>query len=206
MAVKIGVNVDMKGIMKSLKQVEKKEMPYAIEVGLNLTAKDINKRLKHVIPAYIDRPTTFTKNAFGFTRAPKVKQFATLFIKDIQEKYLRWQIKGGQQSSRGRFGVPVPTPSKKLNAYGNIAGRKSGLVKGKKQFLGKVNGIRGVWQRGTKGNPGMTLMVAFKRSVFYRPNRFPYVKLIQKFYLQRIGKNMIKGARIAMAPRKIKGG
>ena len=205
MAVKIGVNVDMKGIMKSLKQVEKKEIPYAIEVGLNLTAKDINKRLKHVMPAYIDRPKPFTLNAFGFTRATKAKQFATLFIKDIQEKYLRWTIKGGSQVKRGRylFGVPVPTPNITLNKFGNIPGRRTGLAKKKNQFIGKVRGTAGVWEKQKDGTTRM--LIAFKRSVFYRPNRFPYVKLIQKFYLERIGKNMIKGARIAMAPRKAKG-
>ena len=199
--VTVGVKVNMKTVMRQLNDLQKKRIPSAIAKGLNLTGEDINKRLKLTMPNYIDRPTPFTLRAFGLTFASKTNQRARVFIKDIQAKYLIWQIKGGVRSARGSgTGVPV-RGVRKLNKYGNIPGRASGLVKGSKQFIATMGGRKGVWERtGGKTNPGQRLLVGFHKHVTYRP-RWPYYKLVKQIYEARVARNMIKGARFALRKR-----
>tara|TARA_R110002020_G_scaffold249420_1_gene463355 strand:+ start:77 stop:685 length:609 start_codon:yes stop_codon:yes gene_type:complete len=200
--VTVGVNVNMKAVMKQIHDLQKNRIPSAIAKGLNLTGEDINKRLKFTLPQYIDRPTPFTLNAFGLTFASKTRQRARVFIKDIQAQYLIWQIKGGSRSAGGRgTGVPV-RGVKKLNQFGNIPGRRGGLVKGKKQYIATIGGRTGVWERtGGKTNPTNRLMVGFHKRVSYRA-RWPYYKLVKKIYEERVARNMIKGARFAL--RKVR--
>ena len=185
--------------MRQLHDLQKKRIPSAIAKGLNLTGEDINKRLKLTMPTYIENPTPFTLNAFGLTFASKTTQRARVFIKDIQAKYLIWQIRGGVRSARGSgTGVPV-RGVKTLNKYGNIPGRRSGLVKGKKQYIATAGGRTGVWERtGGKTNPGQRLVIGFHKRVTYRA-RWPYYKLVMDIYKARVAKNMIKGARFALA-------
>ena len=196
--VTVGVNVNMKAVMRQLNDLQKKRIPSAIAKGLNLTGEDINKRLIRSMPNYIDNPTPFTLRGFGLTFATKTNPRARVFIKNLQAKYLIWQIEGGVRSARGR-GTGVPTPNRKLNQYGNIPGRRSGLVKGKRQFIADINGRPGVWERtGGRTNAGQRLLVSFHKRVTYR-KRWPYYKLVNQIYKARVAKNMIKGARFALA-------
>ena len=197
--VTVGANVNMKVVMRQINDLQKNRIPSAIAKGLNLTGEDINKRLARTMSNYIDRPTPFTLRAFGLTFATKRTERARVFIKDIQAKYLIWQIEGGVRSARGSgTGVPV-RGVRKLNEYGNIPGRRSGLVKGKRQFIARMGGRTGVWERtGGKKNPVTRLLIGFHKRVTYRP-RWPYYKLVKEIYKARVAKNMIKGARFALA-------
>ena len=185
--------------MRQINDLQKNRIPSAIAKGLNLTGEDINKRLARSMSNYIDRPTPFTLRAFGLTFATKRTERARVFIKDIQAKYLIWQIEGGTRTAQG-VGTGVPVRGvKKLNQYGNIPGRRSGLVKGKRQFIARMGGRTGVWERtGGKKNPVTRLVIGFHKRVTYRP-RWPYYKLVKEIYKARVAKNMIKGARFALA-------
>ena len=195
--VTVGVNVNMRAVMKQLHNLQKKQIPFAIKKGLDFTAEDVNKRLVRSLPDYIDRPTPFTLRAFGYQRASKKNLRARVFIKDIQAKYLNWQIRGGVRATKGK-GTGVPTKQRALNQFGNIPGRSSGLVKGKKQYIATIGGVSGVWERtGGKKNPGRKLLVGFKRRVMYR-KRYPYFRLVNQIVKQRVARNMIKGARFAL--------
>lgn len=176
MTVDLDVRSDVKQVTRMLTNLQKKQVPFATSKALNDTANDVQRAETAQLPKKLDRPTPFTMRAFGVKRSTKRKLIATVFIKDIQAEYLKYQIEGGRRTTEGK-GTGVPYKNKKLNVYGNIPGRRKGLVKGKRQFIATIKGIPGVWEvRGKKRAP--RLMIAFEKTVRYK-ERFPFVKIAE---------------------------
>jgi len=175
----LSVKSDIKEVARYLSRVQKKQVPFATALALTRTAQSVQRSEKEQIPRKLDRPVPFTeRNAIGLTAAKKTNLTATVFVKDIQEKYLQWSIFGGTARAQGK-GFGVPTRNKKLNRYGNIAGRRQGLVKGQKQFIGTIRGISGVWERtGGKRKKGVKLVVAFEKTTRYQ-TRFPFFQIAE---------------------------
>ena len=139
------------------------------------------------------KPTKFTYTGVRLFKAKPNDQSALVFIPDIQAKYLEKQFEGGMRIPE-RDKIPVPVDRGKLNAFGNIKGKRTGLVKGTKEFMGNVKGIDGVWRRtGGKKNPGLKLLIAFENSVFYK-KRIEFYKtvtgVVQKNMDKILNKNL----------------
>ena len=97
------------------------------------------------------------------------------------------QVYGGVVQAKKKH-IGVPTKKADLNAYGNLKGRRSGLVKRKTDFIANVNNIRGVYRRVGKGeNQKLDLIVGFERSVNYS-KRFKFFEV----FGNRVVRNHLK--------------
>ena len=174
--LELSVSVDINGVERYLDKVQK-QVPFAISQALNDVAFDSRKALRAQAIKKLDRPTKFTLDGFRVVKAKKTNLESVVYVEGKRVGYMIWQIKGGVRQAKNKgTGVPV---NARLNKYGNIPGRKKGLVKNSKQFIGTVKGVTGVWQKaGGKRNPKLKLMTAFEKSVRYSA-RFPFDKIIK---------------------------
>lgn len=181
--INIDISVDVEPARKYLKKVQK-QIPFAISQAINDTAIDATKALKVQAVKKLDRPTPFTLRGFRYKRSTKRHLVGVVYIADIQDRYLRYQVEGGTRA-RKNIGVPVRA---RLNKYGNIPGRRKGLIKKKTQFMATIKGINGVWERTKKG---VKLMVAFEDRVTYR-KRFPFYKIVKGIVTNRFKRHYDK--------------
>jgi hypothetical protein len=194
----IDISHNIKDVQKQLTRLQRKQIPFAAAKALTDTAWDAQRAVTRQIPQKLDRPTKFTRGAIGVKRATKRKLISEVFVKPVQAEYLKWQIDGGVRRISG-VGTGVPTKNKKLNKFGNIPGRKSGLIKGKNQFIATMRGVTGVWQRfGGKRNPQVKLIVAFEKTVRYE-KRLLFYKIVLSVVNSKFAKNFDKSIRLALA-------
>ena len=161
---------NLKQVEKELKRKQRKHIPEATRWALNNTAKKVVNALKAQTEKRLDRPIPFTVNAYAIQFAKKTNLQSSIFIKDIQAKYLQWVIDGGVNAP-GRK-IAVPTRQAKLNKYGNIPGKRTGLIKGKKEFRKTKTGV-GVWTIGK--NP--QLLIVLKDSITYTKKLLPFFRI-----------------------------
>jgi len=217
--MQISVKSDVDKALKSMRGLQRKQMPFAAALGLTMTAKKVAKVEQRMMVRQLDRPTPFTIKGVRWERADK-KDFATgrlhsrVYLMPTQAEYLRFQIEGGTRTPRGTA-IAVPTSNVKLNRYGNLAGgqgRIKRLLAKKNTFQGTIGGVAGVWQRpkrgkrsrggsGTIGQSGLKLLVAYESSAQYRP-RFDFYGIAERSVRSNVGKEMDKA--IARALRSAK--
>lgn len=170
--MQIKIKDNYKEVIKKLTRVERKQLPYASVMAVNKFGSILPKFYKLKTRKYFNNPTPFTQNAFKFFRASLKKRIATLFIKDIQAEYFKYQIDGGIRSTGKK--IPVPYYHARLNKYGNIIGKRTGLIKKQTQFIGQIKGVSGVFERQKNGPP--KLLYSFHETVNYK-SKFPFFKL-----------------------------
>lgn len=175
--IDISIKADVRAAEKMLRGF-RKQIPFATAKALTDTVKAAQKEEQRQMPQKLNHPTPFTIKGIAIKRATKRDQVARVFIRPIQAAYLRYQIEGGTRRSTGK-GLGVPTQSARLNKYGNIPGRRKGLIKKKSQFIATIGTTTGVWERTRRG---LKLIVFMAPAVEYE-KRFP-------FY--RIGEGVIK--------------
>ena len=185
----INIKTNVKAVTKGLNRKAKKQLPFATSIALNETGALILKGLQREADNTFDGGATpSTLRAFKPPKGLKGRRpniiFSTkknlktkIFIPDWAAEYLQYQIEGGIRRTSGK-GTGVPTRNRKLNVYGNIPGRKSGLVKGSKQFMASIRGIDGVWEKTSNGSK---LLIAFEKNPKYR-KKFKYYETGQKLY------------------------
>lgn len=197
---------DLKEITRHLNRTQKKQIPFAASMAINNTLKQVVKAEQAQIVKKLDKPTPFTVKAFKINWSRKNMLHGEVVIKPAQWKYLKYQIEGG---TRTKHNIGVPTSNAKLNKYGNIPGRRKGLIKKKNQFIGTFNGTSGVWERGHYSKSGkftsagksrstsLKLVVGFHDSVTYR-KRFPFHKIADGVARSQFQKNFVKALNQAL--------
>ena len=193
----INVSTNIKEVTKNLKRKEKKQIPFATMIAINDTLFQLRKEMGKQTVKKLDRPTPFTQKGFMVRKANKKNLLGMLFIKKDVAKYLKYQIEGGVRSSNKKIGVP--TGKSKLNKYGNIPGRKKGLIRNKKQKIMTIKDMTGVFEE--HKDRTLSLMVAFKDRVVY-PAIFPFYKIGQKFVSSVFDKNFRKALDKALRAAK----
>ena len=174
--MRVSVKSNVKEITKWTTNAQKKQIPFATSVAINNTLFDLKKEMSKQMDKKLDRPTPFTKRGFLIKKAKKNLLIGILLMKDVVASYMHYQIEGGTRST----GKPIPVPyqpNARLNKFGNIIGKRTGLIKKSTQFIGNVGGTDGVYER-TKN--GLKLIIGFESSVTYRP-RFPFYIIAEKF-------------------------
>jgi hypothetical protein len=148
--IQISIRADIKKLRASLDDFAKRQVPFATAQALNGIARRAVAAEQKAMQAQLDRPTPFTLKGVSYIPATKNRLVATVFIKDIQAKYLTPEILGGMQVLKGR-GIlkPVDQP---VNQYGNLPRGLVARLRGRPDiFIGKVmtkaGEITGVWQR-----------------------------------------------------------
>ena len=217
--MQISVKSDVDKALKSMRGLQRKQMPFAAALGLSMTAKKVAKVEQRMMVRELDRPTPFTIKGVRWQGASK-NDFKTgrlhsrVYLMDKQAEYLRFQIEGGTRTPKGTA-IAVPTSNVKLNRYGNLAGgqgRIKRLLARKNVFQGTIGGVAGIWQRpkrgkrsrggsGTIGQSGLKLLVAYECSTQYQP-RFDFYGIGERSVRANIGKEMDKA--IARALRSAK--
>lgn len=171
----------------SLRKAARK-FPAAFAEGLNVTLAEIEKKELIEMERKLDRPTPFTKKAFGKFRAKPTKLNAVLYIKPIQASYLKYTIEGGILPSN-----ITPTRAARLNKYGNLPSKRRGLEgiagKAKKKFIAEINGTLGVWQRYGRGGSKVKLLAFVKRNAVRR-KRWDFFGVAQRIVDRRLRSNV----------------
>ena len=195
--MKVNVKDNIKEVTKWTTSVQKKQIPFATANAINQTLFETRKVMMKQTQQKLDNPTPFTVKSYLVDKAKKTKLSGMLFIREAAEKYLKFQIDGGTRTSGKKFSIP--TSNAKLNKYGNIIGKRTGLVKKKNQFLRTINGITGVWER-QKDNT-LKLIIALKNSANYRP-KLPFYTIAEKYAASRFNKNFINAMNKALKTAK----
>ena len=177
----VNIETNIKRVAKQMNVIQRKQIPFATSVAINETigktskqglravmGREMNKRL--------DRPMPRTTTAFYFKRSNKRKLSATLGFKDWAAKFMQYLVHGGMRSSNKN--IPVPYKHANLNAYGNIRGKKNGLIKNNKQFIGKLGKTSGVFERVKDGSP--KLIIGFSKFVNYK-KMFPFYEIAGRY-------------------------
>ena len=200
--IKLTVKDNIKQFSKKLTKFEKTQMPFAIANGINSTLFGLKKEMSKQAEKKLDRPTPATKKGFFVKKANKKKQFGFLAIKDFVAEYLKYQISGGTRS--GSKKIPVPyTKNIRLNKYGNIIGKRRGLIKNpSKQFVAKIGGVSGVFQRHGKGGKQSKLIIGFKDSVTYNKKPFKFYTIGKSYINNTYNRNLDKAFKKAMRTAK----
>ena len=192
--MKISVKDNLKEVNKWTTNVHKKQVPFATAMAINKTLgigkgnrmKGLDREMQKQMIQKLDRPMARTTKAFYRIGARKTNLTGTLGFTEWANKFMQYLVHGGVRSGESsKIGVPY-VPNAKLNKFGNIAGRKSGLIKKKSQFIGNIKSIDGVWER--QKDRSVKLMVAFKNSVSYQA-MFPFYKIAEKYSKARFDKN-----------------
>ena len=187
--MQINVKSNIKEITKFTTTVQKKQIPFATSVAINDTLFDLKKEMAKQMDKKLDRPTPFTKRGFFINKAKKNLLVGVLLMKDVVANYLQYQIDGGIRTDSKYLPIPF-VPNARLNKFGNIIGKKTGLIKKNTQFIGTVKGTTGVWERTNKGQR-VKLIIGFERSANYRP-RFPFYLIAEKFSNAVFDKKFVK--------------
>ena len=184
----ISIKNNIKEATRGLSKTHKEQIPFATSNAINMTLFQLRKEMMKQTTKHLDRPTPTTQKGFVVGRAKKTTLKGVLFIKDFVANYLKFQIDGGTRSTGKNIPIPY-TPNARLNKFGNIIGKRSGLVKKSNQYIGEVKGINGVWERQKNGE--QKLIIGFKRSVEYRP-RFPFYTIAANFTKNMFDRNFTK--------------
>ena len=208
MQIKIKDNI--KQFSKGLTKFEKKQIPFATAQGINATlgigrgnrGKGLDKEFGKQMVKKLDRPTPATIKAFYRKAANKKNLTGELGIQEWAAKYLKYQIDGGTRS--GSKKIPVPyTKNIRLNKYGNISGKKSGLIKNaNKQFIATIGGVTGVFQKHGRGGKQSKLLIAFKDSVTYNKKPFKFYTIGKSYINNTYNRNLDKAFKKAMRTAK----
>lgn len=195
--MQINVKTDIKGAIKQLNRVQRKQIPFAASVALNKTAEFAATNLNNDTRKYLDKPTRFTQNSFTIQRSSKRKLVAVVLAKPIQDQYLRYQVFGGTRRPK-RSAIPVPWKNMRLNQYGNMPrGRIKKLLARSNVFSGVAFGIAGIWERGhhtrkgrfvgtsTARGTSLRLLAAWEPRASYTP-LFPYQRLVNRYATRAI--------------------
>ena len=191
--MKVNVESNIKEITKWTTNAQKKQIPFATSVAINNTLFDLKKEMAKQMDKKLDRPTPFTKRGFFINKAKKNLLVGVLLMKDIVANYMQFQIEGGTRTTGKQIPVPYK-PNARLNKFGNIIGKRTGLIKKNTQFIGNVSGTEGVYER-TKD--GLKLIIGFERSVTYRP-RFPFYTIAARFSNAVFDRNFTKAFNRAL--------
>lgn len=189
MADSFSFEADIKQALPYLNRLAKKQIPYATSRALNDVAVKAYRQERAKIYQQLDRPKPYTVSGIRYQKSTKKDLIAGVYIKPIQSRYLRKQILGGMRRPRGGTALPVNFP---LDEFGNIPGRRRGLIKkslqfkargrtktGKRrkgkahyQFVADIKGIIGIWDY-RRDSRQLKLMARIQKTVKYKP-RFKF--------------------------------
>ena len=104
--MQISVKSDVDKALKSMRGLQRKQMPFAAALGLSMTAKKVAKVEQRMMVRELDRPTPFMIKGVRWQGASK-NDFKTgrlrsrVYLMPTQAEYLRYQIEGGTRTPKG---------------------------------------------------------------------------------------------------------
>lgn len=184
--MQINVTSDKKAFTKKLGLLKRRHIPKATNDAINKTLFGLRKEMMKQTSKKLDRPIAFTQKGFLVNQSKVNKLIGRLFIKPVVAQYLGFQIDGGVRQGTPNIAVPY-TKNVRLNKFGNVSGRKRGLIKNDKQFIATIKGVSGVYQR--MANNKVKLLYGFEKTATYTP-RFPFFRIGKGYIKSKFRKNM----------------
>lgn len=176
--MRVSVKSNIKEFSRDLKRFKDIDVPKITYITLNETAKRTKQLEQTAMKKYLDRPKPQTLNALFIKYARKTKPVVTLLFREWADEFMRFAVFGGIRKVNNT-GIPIKA-NKRLNQFGNIPGRRSGLVKGKNEFIATIKGHTGVWKRTGKGkNAKLKLLINFYSNPKYE-KIFPFHRIAKK--------------------------
>lgn len=176
--MQVSVKSNIKEFSRDLKRFKDIDVPKITYITLNETAKRTKQLEQTAMKKYLDRPKPQTLNALFIKYARKTKPVVTLLFREWADEFMRFAVFGGIRKVNNT-GIPIKA-NKRLNQFGNIPGRRSGLVKGKNEFIATIKGHTGVWKRTGKGkNAKLKLLINFYSNPKYE-KIFPFHRVAKK--------------------------
>tara|TARA_R100000654_G_scaffold61962_1_gene88915 strand:+ start:317 stop:916 length:600 start_codon:yes stop_codon:yes gene_type:complete len=186
--MKIIVKDNINKAIKKINNFEKRHLPQTTAKAINITLFGLRKEMMKQLPRKLDRPTKTTLNGLFVFAAKRNHLAGLLFVKDHIAKYLRFVVEGGiRQTENKTTAAPSRNAPERVNAYGNIKGRRSGLIKNKDMFFGKIKYNPAVFQR----LPDNKVKVIFNLipAPKYMKNMFPFYKIGFGYIRSKFQKN-----------------
>jgi hypothetical protein len=200
---KISCETDIRAAQRMLKRVGERNIPMALAQSLTGTAKHLQKVQKRSLRKYLDNPTPFTEKAMGLNMADwkdfkRGTMFARVFVYRVQSRYLEYQVYGGRRTPKKRANV-VPGKNAPVNKFGNLTRKfiKNQVAK-PNTYVGKINGVYGLWQRFKSGR--QKLLVLFTPKGDYQP-RYPFFRISDRIVARELPKQINKAVRRALNAR-----
>ena len=196
--MKINIKTNNKEFAKKMTNLQKKQIPFASSQAINETLVGLKKEMFKQTEKKLDRPTRTTQNGCFVKRSNKKNLTGVLGIKDFVAKYLHYQIEGGVRSTGKKIPVPYK-PNARLNKFGNIPSKRRGLIKRpNKQFIAKINGVSGVYEKFGKGGSQVKLLIAFEDTVTYDKKIFPFYQIANGYINNTYNRKLQKALTRAM--------
>ena len=191
--MRLDIRDNIKEVTKWTTDAQKKQIPFATAMAINKTLgigkgnrmKGLDRTMQKQMNQKLDRPMARTTKAFYRIPAKKMSLTGTLGFVDWANNFMIYQVEGGVRSTGKNIPVPF-VPNARLNKFGNITGKRTGLIKKKNQFFGSFGKAEGVFER--QRDNSVKLITAFEQSVTYEP-KLPFYKIARKYSNAVIDKN-----------------
>jgi hypothetical protein len=113
----INVTDNIKQVLSFTDRLDR-QYQFAVAKALTDVARSAAKAMPTEVQHDLEDPTPFTLRGFFSTRAEKAKPVAEVGVKDLQAKYLRYQIEGGQRRpTKKALRLPATV---QLDSFGNL--------------------------------------------------------------------------------------
>ena len=188
--MRISVKTNTKDLLKDVSRLFNRQIPFATSQAINNLAFGLRAEEQKMMKVTLDRPTPFSVRGVRYKRSNKRDLTAVVFLTEIVDGYLKYQIHGGSRpAKRGRV---LPSIGTKTNSYGNLPRGKSKTLRKKANvFSGKPNGKpAGIWQKMKSGRI-KPLLIYEKGSMTYK-KRFPWFKIGRKYVRANFDKEFTK--------------
>lgn len=154
MSIEINISADIAGARLMLDTARRKVLPQVERMTVNALAFDVMNAERLATKQVFKHPRPFTQKAFLVNQAKAGGEAeAMVYARPEADKYLAPYEFGGVHVLPGRANL-VPIDAR-TDAYGQLfKGQMKRLEAMPNVFIGKVNGIMGVWQRVNITNKG----------------------------------------------------
>ncbi len=195
--MKIKIKANIKEFEKKVSVMQRDLVPSATSRAINQTLQKLQLKQKLLQNKYLDRPKPQTLKGYFIKFSGKKTLVGSLNFKDFVEEYLQFQIRGGFRYSDKKNPVPIQGNAR-LDQFGNIRGKRRGLIKNKKQFIAEIKGITAVWER--VGKFGVKPLILLTQNFANYKKKFPFFEEAEKFAKKEFPKQL----RVAFARAKRK--
>jgi len=208
--MQISVKSNINEVLKGMNDIAKQQAPYAASLAINDICDEIKGGWYKETVGKLDRPTPFTRNAFGVQYSRKTNLVGVVFTKDIQEKYLIFSEEGGSRTPKSVANV-IPR-GVRVNEFGNMPNKAvSRMLNDRSRYFSGIpkgweGATPGVWRRmGTlgksRGRGALRLEVAYVGTAHYG-KRTDYQGVADRLVARRFEKNFTARLEKAIATAK----
>ena len=125
MPVAIAIKVDISAITRRLAGLASRQIPFATASALTAIAKASQGEITRELPTIFKKVSPLTRRSIAIKPATRAAPIASVFVKDLQNRYLSLEEFGGTRTTadntrRVSRALVMPGAKARLNASGNL--------------------------------------------------------------------------------------